>query len=62
VHALVATGGEPPTEVALKFSGETNRFAGDLAVTRTGRYDVTVWAHNARTGNSGAASYTMEVP
>jgi hypothetical protein len=46
----------------LKFTGETNRFAGDLAVTRTGRYDVTVWAYNAKTGNTGAASYSVDVP
>ena len=62
VHALVAAGGEPATEVALKFSGETNRFAGEFAVTRTGRYDVTVWAYNAKTGNTGAASYRVDVP
>jgi hypothetical protein len=62
VHALVATGSEPTSEVALKFSGETNRFAGELAVTRAGRYDITVWAYNARTGNTGAASYSVDVP
>jgi hypothetical protein len=62
VHAQVATGGGPTSDVALKFTGETNRFAGDLAVTRAGRYDVTVWAYNAKTGNTGAASYSVDVP
>ncbi len=62
VHARVATGGEPTSEVALKFTGETNRFAGELAVTRAGRYDITVWAYDARTGNTGAASYSVDVP
>jgi hypothetical protein len=62
VRARVAVGGEPATEVALQFSGETNRFAGDLTLTRTGRYDITVWAHNATTGNTGAASYSVDVP
>ena len=62
VRAWVAAGGESPAEVTLKFSGETNRFVGDLPAIRTGRYDVTVWAYDARTGNTGAASYSVDVP
>jgi hypothetical protein len=61
VHALVAASGAPATEVVLNFTGETNRFAGELAAPATGRYVVTVWAHNARTGNTGAASYAVDV-
>jgi hypothetical protein len=62
VRAQVALSGAPAAAVALKFSGETNRFAGDLAVTGAGRYNITVWAYDARTGNTGAASYSVDVP
>jgi hypothetical protein len=61
VHALVAKGGEPTSEVVLRFSGETNRFASELPVTKAGRYNIMVWAYNAKTGNTGAASYSVDV-
>ncbi len=62
VHAQVSLGGGEPAGVALAFTGQTNRFSGESPVSKPGRYEVTVWAHNAKTGNTGVASYTVQVP
>lgn len=48
-------------EAALAFTGETNRFAGKATLPGPGRYQVTVWAHNPKTGNTGAASWSVDV-
>ncbi|WP_348675321.1 hypothetical protein [uncultured Abyssibacter sp.] len=48
--------------VPLSFTGEPNHFAGMLPVKQQGRHLVTIWAHNAGTGNTGAADYTVDVP
>lgn len=48
-------------EAALAFTGETNRFAGKATLPGPGRYEVTVWAHNPKTGNTGAASWSVDV-
>ena len=47
VRALVAQDGHASVDAALAFTGETNRFAGGLPVPGPGRYQVTLWAHNA---------------
>lgn len=62
VKALVSSGNRATGESSLAFTGETNRFAGTFTVPAAGRYDVTVWAHNSKTGNTGAARYTVDVP
>jgi hypothetical protein len=62
VHALVSLGDEAPSDVVLAFTGQTSRFLGESPVSKPGRYQVTVWAHNARTGNTGVASSTVQVP
>jgi hypothetical protein len=62
VRAIVEGENVPKREVAMAFTGQTNRFAGDTAVPAAGRYHVTIWAHNEKTGNTGAAQYTVDVP
>jgi len=49
-------------DVPLSFTGEPNHFAGMLRVKQRGRHAVTIWAHNAGTGNTGATYYTVDVP
>ena len=53
VTALVTRNGErlPPT--ALAYGGSASQFAGSVPVDAPGLYDVTVYAHNPRTGNTG---------
>lgn len=43
----------------LAFSGEANRFQGSFVPEAPGLYAVTIWAHNAKTGNTGAATYSV---
>lgn len=43
----------------LSFSGEPNRFEGSYTAEAPGLHDVTIWAHNAKTGNTGAARYSV---
>ncbi|WP_420429465.1 hypothetical protein [Algiphilus sp.] len=43
----------------LAFSGEANRFQGSYKPEAPGLYAVTIWAHNANTGNTGAATYSV---
>jgi hypothetical protein len=62
VKALVEHENAPAQEAALDFTGQTNRFAGSMTVSASGRYRIILWAHNAKTGNTGAARYTVDVP
>jgi len=62
VQAIVESEAAPKREVPLAFTGQTNRFAADVQVPAAGRYRVTIWAHNSKTGNTGAAQYTVDVP
>lgn len=62
VGAILSRAGTPEADAELSFTGETNRFAGSIATPAAGRYEVTLWAHNSKTGNTGAASYTLDVP
>lgn len=43
----------------LTFSGEPNRFQGSFTPKAPGLHKVTIWAHNAKTGNTGAARYSV---
>ena len=43
----------------LAFGGEPNRFQGSYTPDAAGLYTVTIWAHNAKTGNTGAATYSI---
>jgi hypothetical protein len=66
VRALVTPAGGKPVEnpgksveVALEFTGQTNRFSGTAPLAAAGPYDVTLWAHNAKTGNTGVAHFSV---
>lgn len=63
VRARIERTGEATAaqEASLAFTGETNRFAGKATLPGPGRYQVTVWAHNPKTGNTGAASWSVDV-
>lgn len=62
VRAMVSREGGATSEATLEFTGETNRFAGSVPLAGPGRHEITVWAHAAKTGNTGAARYTIDVP
>jgi hypothetical protein len=62
VHGVIEQGDKTVGDVPLTFTGETNRFAGSLPAPPSGRYQVTVWAHNAKTGNTGVGRATVDVP
>lgn len=62
VRALLERDGKVASDTTLAFTGETNRFAAAIAAPASGRYQITVWAHDSKTGNTGAARYTMDVP
>lgn len=62
VRAVVARDGSSVAEQRLAFTGEPNRFAADIPLSGAGRYTVLVWAHNAATGNTGVARFTVDAP
>jgi hypothetical protein len=62
VGASLRRDGELVGETTLAFSGEPNLFAGELPAPAPGRIEVTLWAHNANTGNSGVSRYTLDLP
>ena len=61
VKALVTHNGEKLAPIDLAFGGEASQFAGSVPVTAPGLYDVTVYAHNPRTGNTGLDRTTFIV-
>lgn len=61
VKALVTHNGENLAPIELAFGGEASQFAGSVPVTAPGLYDVTVYAHNPRTGNTGLDRTTFIV-
>jgi hypothetical protein len=62
VRALIDPAGGKPSEIPLEFTGQTNRFAGTASPVAPGHHDVTIWAHNAKTGNTGAVRFSVEAP
>jgi hypothetical protein len=62
VRALVTSAGGKSGEVPLEFTGETNRFSGTAPLAAAGHHEVTIWAHDAKTGNTGAARFSVDVP
>ena len=47
------TGLEKLPPIALDYGGRASQFAGSVPIDAPGLYDVTVYAHNPRTGNTG---------
>lgn len=61
VRALVALNGEKLAPIDLTYGGQASQFAASVPVTAPGLYDVTVYAHNPRTGNTGLDRTTFIV-
>jgi hypothetical protein len=53
VKAIVKRNGERVAQVDLAYAGETSQFAGKVPVDAPGAYDVIVYAHDPRNGNTG---------
>jgi hypothetical protein len=53
VKAIVTHSSGQSREVELPFTGKTSTFAADMLVEQTGSYEVTVYAYNIETGNTG---------
>ncbi len=53
VRALVRRDGEALGSYDLAYAGSTSQFAFELPLTAAGLYDVTVYAYDAETGNTG---------
>jgi hypothetical protein len=62
VRALVSRNGEPVGEPALSFTGTTGLYAGELPVRDKGDYDVTIYAYDPKTGNTGVDRTVFSVP
>lgn len=62
VEMIVVRNGERVGEVSLTYSGKTSQFAGDVRVEESGVYDITVYAYDPRTGNTGLDRTTFIVP
>ncbi|MDF0708350.1 hypothetical protein [Flagellimonas okinawensis] len=60
VKALVYKDGEPLGEIALKNPSQ-NTFTGQLEITEAGYYQITVYAYNAKTGNTGVETINYVV-
>ncbi len=61
VKALVTRNGETLPPVDLAYGGQASQFAGTVPVSEPGLYDVTVYAHNPRTSNTGLDRTTFIV-
>jgi hypothetical protein len=53
VRALVRRNGEPIPGAALAYAGATSQFAGTLELAEPGAYEITVYAYDPATGNTG---------
>ncbi|MDZ7735955.1 MAG: hypothetical protein U5P41_07510 [Gammaproteobacteria bacterium] len=53
ISALVRHNGEFLSELPLEYAGETSRFAGTLTAEQPGSYEITVYAFDPETGNTG---------
>lgn len=61
VGMLVSRDGRRAVEAAMTHTGKGSLFAGRLPVSGDGVYEITVYAYDARTGNTGLDSTTMLV-
>lgn len=61
VNALVKRNGETLPPIELAFAGETSQFAATVPVDGSGVYDIIVYAHNPRNGNTGLDRTTFIV-
>lgn len=62
VEMIVLRNGERVAGAPMSYAGQTSQFAGQVAVDGAGVYDVTVYAYDPRTGNTGLDRTTFIVP
>lgn len=61
VKALLKKDGKPFAELPLDYAGDPSMFRGSLDVKTPGAYQLTVYAFNPATGNTGVDSTTIVV-
>lgn len=61
VAMLVSRDGDAVVEVAMTHTGTDSRFAGELPVADAGVHEITVFAYDPRTGNTGLDRTTIIV-
>ncbi len=61
VGALITRNGEPMPELPLEYAGDPSQFTGTLAVSRPGSYEITVYAYDPQTGNTGVDATTFNI-
>jgi len=62
VEAIVVRDGRRIDSVAMTYAGQSSQFVGQVAVQESGVYDITVFAYDPRTGNTGLDRTTFIVP
>ena len=62
VTAMVSRGGKAVSETRLAYAGRISQFAVDMPVAAPGAYEVTVFAYDKRTGNTGLDRTSFIVP
>ena len=62
VEMIVLRNGERVAGVPMSYAGQTSQFTGQVPVGGPGVYDVTVFAYDPRTGNTGLDRTTFIVP
>lgn len=61
IRALVMRNGESMPHIAMEYAGEPSQFTGTLAVAKQGTYEVTVYAYDPQTGNTGLDTTTFRI-
>ena len=61
VKALVKRNGAPAGELTLPYAGKPSQFAAPLAIREAGMYEITVYAFDPVTGNTGVDRTTVVV-
>ena len=61
VGMLVSRAGQDVADITMRYAGTSSRFTGEVPVTGAGVYDISVYAYDARTGNTGVDRTTVTV-
>jgi len=61
VRTLVSRNGESMPHISMEYAGEPSQFTGTLSVAEPGTYEVTVYAYDPQTGNTGLDTTTFRI-
>lgn len=61
VAAMVKRNGQPIGTITLKYAGKASQFTGAVEAARPGAYEVVVYAHDRKNGNTGLDAATFVV-